>query len=83
MDYMMAKKPIIQYIEAGNDILQEAKAGISVKPENPQAIVDAINKLMNLPKEELNKIGQNGHDFVIKNHDYKILAQKFIDVMQN
>ena len=83
IDYMMAKKPIIQYIDAGNDILNEAKAGISVKPENPQAIVDAINTLVNLPKEELNKMGQNGHDFVIKNHDYKILAQKFIDVMQN
>ena len=82
IDYMMAKKPIIQYIEAGNDILQEAKAGISVEPENPQAIVDAIKELLNKPKEELNKMGQNGQDFVIKNHDYKILAQKFIDIMQ-
>jgi len=79
IDYMMAKKPIIQYIDAGNDILKEANAGISVEPENPKAIVDAINKLLNTPQKELNKMGENGHDFIIKHHDYKVLAKKFIE----
>ena len=83
IDYMMAGKPIIQAIDAGNNVVKEVDCGIDIEPENPQAIADAITKLINTSPKELEKMGKNGHDFVIKNHDYQILAEKFVDVMQN
>ncbi len=83
IDYMMAGKPIIQAIDAGNNVVKEVACGIDIEPENPKAIADAINKLISLPQTELEKMGQNGKEFVIRNHDYKILAKKFITIVQN
>ena len=80
-DYMMAEKPIIHPVQAGNDPVKQAGAGVSVEPENPQAIIDAILKINSLSSSELSMMGKNGRDFVLKNHDYKILAKKFIEVI--
>ena len=41
-DYLYSAKPIIQSIDSANDIVKEAKAGISVRPENPKEIAAAI-----------------------------------------
>ncbi len=81
-DYMMAKKPIIYAVEAGNDLVKEANAGISVEPENPRAIAQAIDQLASMPSEKLKEMGENGYKFVIENHTYEKLAQRFLNVMQ-
>lgn len=78
MDYMMAGKPIIQAIEAGNNMVEEANCGVAIEPENPDAIVEALTKLSERPGHELETMGKNGHDHVMKNNDYKILAAKIL-----
>lgn len=82
-DYMMAKKPIIQAIEAGNDLVNEANAGITIEPENPEQIAKAILKFSQLSKNELNQMGENGQKFVLNNHEYSVLSNKFLQVLQN
>lgn len=81
MDYMMAGKPVIQAIEAGNDIVTESNAGFTIEAENPVAIACAVKTLMNLTIEEREHLGANGRAYVIDNHDYKRLAEKFSDIM--
>jgi len=81
-DYMMAQKPIIHATDAPNKFVDEAKCGIAIEPENPKAIVNAINKLSSLSDSELEEMGKKGKEFVLKNHDYKILAQQFIDIIK-
>ena len=81
-DYMMAQKPIIHATDAPNNFVEKANCGKAIEPENPKAIVTAIKELIALPKEELDKIGNNGKEFVIKNHDYKVLANKFINIIE-
>ncbi len=81
-DYMMAKKPILHAVEAGNDIVKEANAGISIKPQNPNEIVHALLKFKTLSVEEKQKMGDNAYNYVIKKHDYKILAKQFIDIIE-
>ena len=78
IDYMMASKPVIQAIEAGNNMVEEAGCGLSIMPENPYELVLAIRKLMALPKDEVDEMGANGRNFVLLNHDYQVLAKKFI-----
>jgi len=78
---MMAGKPIIHAIEAGNDLVAESGCGISVPPEDSIAIANAIRKLMSMSKDEREKMGLRGKEYVIKNHDYKILARKFLEVI--
>jgi glycosyltransferase involved in cell wall biosynthesis len=82
MDYLMAGKPIICAIEAGNDIVSQANCGYSIEPEDPGQIVDAIRKLMKMTIQERNRLGENGKRYVLDNHDYHILAANFIEVMQ-
>lgn len=82
MDYMMAGKPVIFAIEAGNDMVAEAGCGISVPPEDSTAIADAAEKLAVTPKEELAAMGARGHAYILKYHEYDALAKQFLDVMQ-
>ena len=78
MDYMMAGKPILHSVTAGNDLVQEAHCGISVPAEDIDAVAEAVKTLMLMDKAELSALGANGKEYVIKHHDYKILAEKFI-----
>lgn len=78
MDYMLAGKPIIQAVEAGNDPIKTAGCGYTVEPENPQAIAAAVSKMAAL--DDLNRaaMGGRGKAYVLANHDYRILAQRFL-----
>ena len=80
-DYEMAGKPIVHAVEAANDPVAEAGCGISVEPENPEAIADAIMKLASISASEREGMGRKGHDYVLKHHTYSVLSQKFVDVM--
>jgi len=82
IDYMMAGKPIIQAVKAGNDIVSEAGCGISIEPENPGAIADAVRYLISLPNNFLHEMGEKGKKYCISNHDYGILAGKFLEVLK-
>ena len=82
MDYMMAGKPIIHAVEAGNDPVQDAGCGISVPPEDPQAIADAIRTLASMSVAEREAMGQRGKEYIMKHHDYKILAKQFLKVLE-
>jgi glycosyltransferase involved in cell wall biosynthesis len=79
MDYMMAAKPIIHAVEAANDPVAESGCGISVAPESPVAIAEAIKKLYFISAVERKEMGMRGREYVKINHDYKILAKRFLD----
>jgi glycosyltransferase involved in cell wall biosynthesis len=81
IDYMMAAKPIIQAIEAGNDMVSDAQCGISIEPENPGEIRDAIIKITELSDQDKINMGKNGKNYVINNHEYTILAKEFLKVI--
>jgi glycosyltransferase involved in cell wall biosynthesis len=79
IDYMMAGKPVVHAVNAGNDMVQEAGCGISVEPENPKAALDACIKISQMSTTDQIEMGARGKAFIIKNNNYEILAQKFID----
>lgn len=81
-DYMMASKPILYSVEASNDPVSDAKCGISVKAENEDEIVSAIEKFMSLSDEEIKEMGKNGKGFVVKNHKYDVLASRFLNALK-
>lgn len=83
MDYMMAEKPIVCAIKAGNDPVGDVQCGVTVEPNNPQAIAEGILKVSQLPKEELEAMGKRGKDFIMKNQTYSVLADKFLRAMQS
>jgi hypothetical protein len=78
-DYMLAKKPILHSINQENDIVTIANCGIRANAEDVADIKSKINYIMNLSIEKRLELGENGYDYVIKNHLYKDLAIKFIE----
>ena len=81
MDYMMAAKPVIFAIEAGNDMVADAKCGISIAPEDPAEIARAAQILASTPKAELETMGKRGQDYILKYHEYDVLSNRFLEVL--
>jgi glycosyltransferase involved in cell wall biosynthesis len=82
MDYMMAARPIMFSIKAGNDPVAEAACGLTVPPESPQAIAYGLLKLAGLTGIERETMGLKGRAYVQAHHTYPVLAQKFLAVME-
>jgi len=81
MEYMMAAKPIINAICAGNDPVAEAGCGLSIVPEDPKAIVRAVKQIMAMSPEDRAAMGARGRTYVIAHHDYRVLAKRFLEVI--
>src|SRR5690606_29035917 len=79
LDYMMAAKPVIHSVTAANDMVSDAQCGISVPAERAELVVSAIESLHNKTREERERIGRRGREWVIANNDYKVLAQTFLE----
>jgi len=80
-DYMMAAKPIIHATDAPNKFVDEAECGIAIEPEDPEAIISAIKQLKEYSNDKLITIGENGKKYILAKHDYKVLAERFIEVI--
>jgi glycosyltransferase involved in cell wall biosynthesis len=78
LDYMMAAKPVVHAIEAGNDPVAEAGCGLSISPEDVDALVGAVGRLRDLPAVERLSMGQRGKDYIVARHDYRVLAEQFL-----
>lgn len=79
-DYMMAEKPIIQAIDAGNNLVRDYNCGIDVEPENGKSIAAGILKLKGLSPEERLQLGKNGKEAVLRYHNFTVLCKQFIDI---
>jgi colanic acid biosynthesis glycosyl transferase WcaI len=65
--YLQVGRPIIMAVGGDADnMIAEAKAGISCRPENPEAIADAAIRLSQLPLAELEVMGRNGREYYEK-----------------
>ncbi len=81
MDYMMAGRAVLHSVEAGNDAVAEAGCGLTVAPESPAAVADGLRTLAVLTPAARAAMGERGRAFVVANHSYRVLAQRFIDAV--
>ena len=81
-DYLAASKPIIIGSSAFNNPVVDAQAGFAVPPDNPKELAKAINRLVNLSKEDRITMGVAGRLFVEKYHGFNILASRFADMLE-
>ena len=82
MDYMMAGCAVLHSVEAGNDPVAEAGAGLTVAPESAAAVADGLMRLAALPQAERRAMGERGRAFVLANHTYPVLAQGFLQALR-
>ena len=81
MDYMMAGCAVLHSVEAGNDPVAESGCGLTVAPESPQAVAQGLRQLAACSAEARRAMGERGRAFVLANHTYPVLAQRFIEAL--
>jgi glycosyltransferase involved in cell wall biosynthesis len=82
MDYMMAGRPVLHAVEAGNDPVAESGCGLTVAPESPAAVAEGLRRLAALGEDERRAMGERGHAFVRAEHTYPVLAARFMAAME-
>lgn len=82
-DSMSAAKPIILAIDgvARKLVVDDAKCGVYVEPENAGEIAEKIRYYKRSP-EVAEMHGKNGYEFVRKNYDRRKLASDYIKLIQ-
>ena len=75
-DYFAAARPIVHAIRTPFDPVAEAGAGITIPPEDPQALADALLTLSRLPESERRAMGERGRAYVEEHHDMRRLARR-------
>jgi glycosyltransferase involved in cell wall biosynthesis len=75
-DYLASGRPILFAGEASYNPIRDAHAGLSVPPEDPLALADAVQHLMSLTAVERVKMGQNGFRHLKQYHDIRVLADR-------
>jgi len=81
MDYMMARCAVLHSVDAGNDPVAEAGCGLTVPPQDAAAVADGLRRLAAVPADERRAMGERGQAFVLANHTYPVLAQRFLDAL--
>ncbi len=82
-DYLAARKPLILAGTPINNPLEEVQCGLTVPPQDPQALADVIIKLYQMPQEEREAIGRRGREYVEQYHAIPLLAEKLIQCLED
>lgn len=80
LEYMFAPKPIIHSVSAENDVVQQAKCGLTVPAEDVDAIAEALEQMVNLSPAERAAMATKGRDYVTRQLNYRTLAEWFLEV---
>jgi glycosyltransferase involved in cell wall biosynthesis len=80
-DYMMAGRPVIMAVDAGNDMLGDAQCGITVKSGDPKDVASAIVRLREMTPAQRDAYGVEAKTHVLLNNTYPVLARRFLDAV--
>lgn len=82
-EYMACGKPVVASdINGVSEVLELSKSGISVLPENSEALAEAIAVLLENDAFGV-ELGLNGYRYVTVNHSWSNIAKKVINVCEN
>jgi len=80
-DYLASARPVIFSINSSNNPVQEARAGITIPPEEPYSLVQAIKELLETSPEERWQMGLRGREYVEKYHSFAFLGNKLEKIL--
>ncbi len=80
-DYMAAARPTIIASAAINNPIRDAGAGLTVKPDNPVLMAEAIAAIALMSAEERAALGRAGRAYVEQNHAFDSLAARLANTL--
>jgi len=81
-DYMAAERPVVLAIDGViRDVVENANAGIFVKPDDPHSMAQAISFLYEHPEQGV-LMGKNGRNYVSNHFNRDHIAEQFIHLLE-
>lgn len=81
-DYFASGKPIVMAAQGINRIVEDVGAGLVVEPENPEALVQGVLQIKEMPPEERIQLGVNGRSYVERHHSMEVLGEKLAQLIE-
>jgi len=83
-DYMACARPVVLAIDgvARRLVCDEASAGVFVEPGDGSALARTVLDLSRQP-QRCAEMGERGRAWVVKNVSRKVLAQRYVDVLES
>ena len=82
-DYMSCKRPILLAIDGvSRQLVNDAKCGVYVEPENIDDIVRGCKELANKTVAEINQMGESGYVYAKAHFDRDKLAKEYTNKIQ-
>lgn len=82
-EYLACGKPVVTSdVKGAGDIVMTGNAGLAVNPENPEALAEAITKLLE-DKELRESMGRNGRRLAVGEYSWEKAAMKIEDVCKS
>jgi glycosyltransferase involved in cell wall biosynthesis len=83
LEFMSCARPVILGVEGqARAILDEARAGLAIEPENSEALVNAIRYLAANP-EVARELGRNGREHIVRKFSRRQTAEKYIHTLED
>lgn len=84
IEAMALKKPVIASDLGGRDeIVQHEISGLLYDTENPQDLVDKVNRMIQMPDSEKAKMGEAGRTHYLKNYTPETNYEQLLAIYQN
>lgn len=81
-DYMSCRKPVLLAIDGvSRELVEAARCGVYVEPENAMDIAGKIRGLLDKP-ELLKEMGDNGYDYAVAHFDRGVLGRQYLDLLR-
>lgn len=81
-DYMASGRVIVFAGNSKNNLIEDAKAGYSIVPDNVEVLEKTILEIYNLSQKERDEIGQKIRKYAEDNYSIEILVDKFEDLLE-
>lgn len=84
LNYMSAGRPIVAGVAIASEAskyIKSANCGITVKPEQPQALAEAV-RVIYKNRDLGERLGRNGRSFAEANFDKEIILKKYVEFFE-
>ncbi len=81
-DYLAAGRPVIVALDAPNDPIALAHAGVFARAEDPADLAAVIRSLAAMPAADRDRIGRSGQRYVCENHDMAELGRRLANALR-
>lgn len=82
-EYMYAQRPIIASYNTEHDIVNLSECGLSVEPESPKAIANAIEKFLKMSSKDRLDMGRRGYHYLLRHHTFEKITEDYLNFFES